>query len=31
MKYAEKIFFNGKVTTFDPKINNATAIAGSLK
>ncbi len=27
MESAEKIFFNGKITGFDPKINNATAIA----
>ena len=27
MQSAEKIFVNGKITIFDPKINNATAIA----
>ena len=27
MNSAEKIFFNGKITTFDSKIKNATAIA----
>jgi predicted amidohydrolase YtcJ len=27
MSSADKIFFNGKITTFDPKIKNATAIA----
>lgn len=27
MKFAEKIFFNGKITTFDPALKDATAIA----
>jgi predicted amidohydrolase YtcJ len=27
MKYAETIFFNGKITTFDPTLKNATALA----
>lgn len=27
MRQAEKIFLNGKITTFDPKIKNVTAIA----